>query len=857
MTAPFLGHFTDLPIAPFAGWSTVGQIDGVLNQHDWGQLRASAMLVDAMMRDDRISGVMDTRIGSLLASPLDCVASNESAKARKIALEIGGDEAQPGIWSQIVPDSTLYSLLKYGRFLGMMVGEILWKQIDGKWIPRIRWWHPQWLYWDWSRFVWRLITAEGTIDIPNTDRDVHSDGHWFVYAPHGYQYGWLSGKIRALAKHYIARGWNFRDWARYNERHGLPILGLSMPAETDEKTKQLVLQAVGNINNETVMPLPVNEDGSKKYDLKVIEATARSFDSFKLWKGELDTDIAISVLGQNLTTEVKGGSRAAAEIQNQVRIDKRKEDAAIAQTIRDQVLYWYAAYNYKDGDLAPLPAFAVEPPEDETATGNAFKALGDGIASLNLAASDMIDVRTILEQEGIPVLTEEEIAVNKAAKADAAMEQMQRQAAFAPGGGNGGPGGGGAPPFGKKPAPGGPPQALSSLAPTHRYEFQGLPIAVEHAKGQTRVWHETTAEGKTNIGSTTMQNDYGYIEGVTGSDKEELDVYVGPDETAPEVHIVHQQDATDPTKFDEQKTFLGFPSADAAKAAFLAHRNDGERCYGGMSSMTAEKFKEKLSRRRTNSTAPIRLTAMDGMTMQALTALAQRVRAGAPGIKRSANGRRRAARYPDKLQDRATALRRSGARPRPDRHDDPDRQGDGLQRPPPQSHHVLLGEDEPREARRARLQDQRSRKHRGSIHGPPADQVGADPMEADVKIPNPANPGLNGDAILFDDGAGQSQLGPGIPATAGLVPSTNEKRIVVNVFANQIVTVFHEIQLIPGGTWRVVNNAGAGDATTASTLFDSDYYFRSGRNRIRIHTTTAPTTWEVGGRLICDRSRAI
>ena len=480
MSAPFLGHYTDLPIAPFAGWSTVGQIDGVLNQHDWGQLRSSAMLVDSMMRDDRISGVMDTRIGSLLASPLDCNAADDTAKARKLALEIGGDESKRGIWSQIIPDSTLYALLKYGRFLGMVVGEILWSAgPDGKWIPRMKWWHPQWLYWDWSRFKWMLICKEGTIEIPNTDENVHSDGHWFVYAPHGYQYGWLSGKIRALAKHYIARGWNFRDWARYNERHGLPILGLSMPAETDEKTKQLVLQAVGNINNETVLPLPVNDDGTKKYDLKVIEATARSFDSFKLWKGELDTDIAISVLGQNLTTEVKGGSRAAAEIQNQVRIDKRKEDASIAQTIRDQVLYWYAIYNYGNGDIAPLPAFAVEPPEDETATGAAIKPLGDGIASLNLAAPDMIDVRTILEEEGIPVLTEEEIAVNKAAKADEQMEAMKRQAAFAPPGGNG-PGGGGAPPFGKKPAP---PNALSGITPTHRYDFQGLPIAVEHAKG--------------------------------------------------------------------------------------------------------------------------------------------------------------------------------------------------------------------------------------------------------------------------------------------------------------------------------------------------------------------------------------
>ena len=130
-------------------------------------------------------------------------------------------------------------------------------------------------------------------------------------------------------------------------------------------------------------------------------------------------------------------------------------------------------------------------------------------------------------------------------------------------------------------------------------------------------------------------------------------------------------------------------------------------------------------------------------------------------------------------------------------------------------------------------------------------------MEADTQV-TAANPGANADAILYDDGAGSSQAGPGLPATAASVStsSSGEKHIIVDIFANQIVTVFHEI-LLPGntGTWRAVN--GAGDATSASTLFDKDYYLRAGRNRIRIHSTTAPTTWEAGGRVSCDRSAAV
>ena len=129
-------------------------------------------------------------------------------------------------------------------------------------------------------------------------------------------------------------------------------------------------------------------------------------------------------------------------------------------------------------------------------------------------------------------------------------------------------------------------------------------------------------------------------------------------------------------------------------------------------------------------------------------------------------------------------------------------------------------------------------------------------MEADTQV-TAANPGANADAILYDDGAGSSQAGPGLPATAASVStsSSGEKHIIVNIFADQIVTVFHEIQLVPGGTFRAVN--GAGDATSASALFDKDYYLRAGRNRIRIHSTTAPTTWEAGGRVSCDRAAAV
>lgn len=106
-----------------------------------------------------------------------------------------------------------------------------------------------------------------------------------------------------------------------------------------------------------------------------------------------------------------------------------------------------------------------------------------------------------------------------------------------------------------------------------------------------------------------------------------------------------------------------------------------------------------------------------------------------------------------------------------------------------------------------------------------------------------AAPALNSSVELYDESANGT--------TVATKPTSSQRRITVDIFANQIVTVFHEILLPGSATWRIVNTGG--DATTASTLFDKDYYFRAGLNRIRIAATTAPTTWEAAGRLMEGR----
>jgi SPP1 gp7 family putative phage head morphogenesis protein len=139
-----------------------------------------------------------------------------------------------------------------------------------------------------------------------------------------------------------------------------------------------------------------------------------------------------------------------------------------------------------------------------------------------------------------------------------------------------------------------------------RREVAGLPVVIENAAGSVRRW--STSDG--SEGSTVMRFDYGYIDGVTGADGEEVDVYLGPELEPETVFVVHQHTpqpvsdlrrrafamyaVPDPEwQYDEDKVMLGFASAAAARDAYLAQYDD-PRFLGSMTSMSIADFKAAL-----------------------------------------------------------------------------------------------------------------------------------------------------------------------------------------------------------------------------------------------------------------------
>lgn len=132
---------------------------------------------------------------------------------------------------------------------------------------------------------------------------------------------------------------------------------------------------------------------------------------------------------------------------------------------------------------------------------------------------------------------------------------------------------------------------LIKARPLHgRLNFRGLQISIENAKHSSRAWKDPHNNTE---GMTHMKHAYGYLRGTLGTDGDHLDVYLGPDRDAPMVYIVHQMSPPDFKVYDEDKCMLGFPSADAAKEAYL-NQYDDPRFYGSMTEMPFEEFREKI-----------------------------------------------------------------------------------------------------------------------------------------------------------------------------------------------------------------------------------------------------------------------
>lgn len=122
-----------------------------------------------------------------------------------------------------------------------------------------------------------------------------------------------------------------------------------------------------------------------------------------------------------------------------------------------------------------------------------------------------------------------------------------------------------------------------------KVRLHGMVITLENPKGSVRT-------GITRAGekwSTKMKNDYGYIRGTVGKDKDHVDVFLGPNLESEFVTVINQNEPTT-GKFDEHKVMLGFTNEDDAVQAYHDNYQAGWKGFSSAVCMTLRQFKAWL-----------------------------------------------------------------------------------------------------------------------------------------------------------------------------------------------------------------------------------------------------------------------
>ncbi len=133
----------------------------------------------------------------------------------------------------------------------------------------------------------------------------------------------------------------YKFWITFLEKYGIPYLIGKVPVGTTEDKKDELLTSLSRMVMDAVA---VIEDNAS-IDILAIQgrgASAMYSDFLK----ELNTEIAISILGQNLTTEVREGSRAAAQVHQTVREDLTISDKMLISNAFNRLISWICELNF-------------------------------------------------------------------------------------------------------------------------------------------------------------------------------------------------------------------------------------------------------------------------------------------------------------------------------------------------------------------------------------------------------------------------------------------------------------------------------------------------------------------------------
>ena len=360
-----LGFFPRHP----ADGITPQRLSALLRMAEYGDTISYLELAEQMEeRDLHYRAVLGVRKRSVVQLPLQVVAAGDDADsvadAELVRDALNRDELADELFDLCDAIGKGYSILR-----------VVWETSARSWMPRsFTWRDPRWF---------RPVGIDGRSFALRTEDNGAEPLPPYAFITHtGKEKSGApvrGGIARIASWAYLFKNYNIKDWASFIETFGQPFrVGKYEPGATAED-KQALLSALVNIGADAAAMIP------RSMLLEFLEVSRSSTDMYERAADWWDRQVSKVVLGQTGTTEVKGGSYAAAKVHNEVRGDIQAADAAqVAATLNQQFVRPVVDLNR--GPRKRYPRVVLRLPRDR------------GVADMADAIGTLVDRGLELEQ---------------------------------------------------------------------------------------------------------------------------------------------------------------------------------------------------------------------------------------------------------------------------------------------------------------------------------------------------------------------------------------------------------------------------------------------------------------------------
>jgi phage gp29-like protein len=334
-----------------------------------GNYSLAADLCEAMMADERVSKGLN-RLYAATTLPLTFLMPGLDAKASE---KDPVCQALQEDWWKILPEQQMRTLVSWLGLMRLALCHVDgWKldPITKRVVPKLSVWSPRNLRHDAQRGWLVRSTTDGGYNSVE-EAITPGDGNWIIIVAGSSYRAPYQAPWRGLSRWWLLKLYATIDWPSSSERHGQGTavaenVGTNPIKSTPEARRELAKDLrVIERNGTVVMP-----DG---WTYKVVTDTANTWQTFAKQTEFANSAIDIGLTGTNLTTEVNGGSRAAASVHETVdSVTMGSLLELIATGTHDQVLGLWAQFNF--ASVAPYPKWDTKPPKDRKAEAEARQA---------------------------------------------------------------------------------------------------------------------------------------------------------------------------------------------------------------------------------------------------------------------------------------------------------------------------------------------------------------------------------------------------------------------------------------------------------------------------------------------------